>query len=252
VADQTELNAIWADRIRPAYQQVADQLRDLVLQGGLDPGQRLPVEAELTEMFGVSRSTVREALRVLSSQNLVRTVRGVGGGSFVTQPDASHVTVFLQASLGLLSGSDEVTLDELLEAREMLEVPATRLAAERATDHDRAELQACLEPTNGATDELGKARDLHSVIAAAAHNSLLAVMADAVFNVLKIRYLPDRVAVDLAPGIDSDHELIVTAIVAGDSDKAAAEMKHHLRSLRPVYQDQTADVSRPTTNQLGL
>ena len=141
-------------------------------------------------MFGVSRSTVREALRVLSAQNLVRTVRGVGGGSFVTQPDTGHVTEFLQASLGLLSGSDEVTLDELLEAREMLEVPAARLAAERATDVDRTELQACLTTPDGTDDELGKARDLHSIIAAAAHNSLLAVMADAVFNVLKIRYLP--------------------------------------------------------------
>ena len=252
MADQTEPSAIWAHRIRPAYQQVADQLREFVLKGGLQLGQRLPVEAELSEMFGVSRSTVREALRVLSAQNLVRTVRGVGGGSFVTQPDAGHVTEFLQASLGLLSGSDEVTLDELLEAREMLEVPAARLAAERATDVDRTELQACLTTPDGADDELGKARDLHSIIAAAAHNSLLAVMADAVFNVLKIRYLPDRVVVDLAPGIDGDHELIVAAIVAGDGDKAAATMRDHLRSFRPVYQDLKMDASRTITNQRAL
>jgi len=81
---------------------------------------------------------------------------------------------------------------------------------------------------------------------------LLAVMADAVFNVLKIRYLPDRVVVDLAPGIDGDHELIVAAIVAGDGDKAAATMRDHLRSFRPVYQDLKMDASRTITNQRAL
>ena len=92
---------------------------------------------------------------------------------------------------------------------------------------------------DGVGDGLGKARDTHSVIAAAAHNSLLAVMTDAVFNVLKIRYLPDQMDVDLALGIDSDHELVIGAVVAGDSDKAAAMMKDRLRSLRPAYRERT-------------
>ena len=67
-------------RVRPAYRQVADELRTQILAGALPAGTRLPNEAELGRAFGVSRSTAREALRVLSSQHLVETHRGVQGG----------------------------------------------------------------------------------------------------------------------------------------------------------------------------
>ena len=64
------------DRVRPAYQQVADQLLARVLDGSLAAGDRLPAEGELAVAFGVSRSTVREAFRVLASRDLITTVRG--------------------------------------------------------------------------------------------------------------------------------------------------------------------------------
>src|SRR5580692_10661470 len=69
-------------RIRPAYEQVADQLRELIVGGTLKQGERLPATPELASMFGVGRSTVREALRQLSSQNLINAVRGSKGGSY--------------------------------------------------------------------------------------------------------------------------------------------------------------------------
>ncbi|MFC3242253.1 winged helix-turn-helix domain-containing protein [Gordonia humi] len=68
-----------ADR-RPAYAVVADGLRDRILAGDLKPGTRLPVDADLRAEFGVGQSTVREAIRTLASENLVRTVRGATGG----------------------------------------------------------------------------------------------------------------------------------------------------------------------------
>src|ERR1051325_7951226 len=72
----------------PAYQLLADELRADITSGRLQPGERLPPEPELCVKTGVSRSTVREALRLLARQHLIVTTRGVTGGSFVSHPDA--------------------------------------------------------------------------------------------------------------------------------------------------------------------
>src|ERR1700746_1031571 len=97
-------------RVRKAYEQVADQLRELIMSGGLVPGQRLPNEAALATQFGVSRPTIREALRELSAMSLIQTTRGANGGSFVTVPSAAHISDFLSANFSLLSQSEHVSL----------------------------------------------------------------------------------------------------------------------------------------------
>ena len=127
-------------RVRRAYEQVADQLRALILAGDLVRGERLPNENMLAGDFGVSRATVREALRVLAAQNLITTAKGAGGGSYITRPTVDHISEFLRSSIALMTESHDLSLDELLEARDLLEVPAARLAAQRRHDHDIAAL----------------------------------------------------------------------------------------------------------------
>ena len=105
-------DALGVSRVRPAYQQVADQLLDLILSGSLSSGDRLPSEAELSGVFGVSRSTVREALRVLASRDLIHTLRGTTGGTFVSRVKFEQVSEYLEASLGLLTGSSDVSAPE--------------------------------------------------------------------------------------------------------------------------------------------
>src|SRR5262245_36778413 len=78
-------------KLRPAYLQVSEQLRELVLSGWLKAGERLPSEPELAAQFGTSRSTVREAIRILAADGLLTTVRGVNGGSFATPPTPARV-----------------------------------------------------------------------------------------------------------------------------------------------------------------
>ena len=73
-----------------AYEVVAEQLRSEILEGARAPGTRLSNEIVLAEELGVSRATVREALRLLGAENLIRTAKGAGGGSFVTVPSADH------------------------------------------------------------------------------------------------------------------------------------------------------------------
>ena len=123
-------------RIRTASDQVADQLAPLILEGKLPSGAKLPVEQELAKEFGVSRATIRAGLAGLASEGLLRTAKGVNGGRFVITPSPDRVSNTLGLAVTLLSQSNGVTLDDLLEVRMYLELPATRLAAQRRRDAD--------------------------------------------------------------------------------------------------------------------
>lgn len=235
--DPKHAEKLEVQRVLPAYQQVAEQLTTLVLAGDLIPGQRLPVESELAAEFGVSRSTVREALRTMSAQNLVVTMRGVAGGTFVVHPKPEEVSDYLEASIGLLSGSRTVTLDELLEARKLLELPAARLAADRRTSDDLEALEAALaDPGDVAAGHRFEGnRSFHAAVLTACGNALLLVMTAPVFGVLRTHVLRDLAPADFWHQVDRDHRAIADAIAARDGDRAAAEMAAHLDHLRGTY-----------------
>jgi len=217
----------------PAYLQVASAIRVMIINGDLAPGQRLPVEAELAVKYKVSRSTVREALRVISSQDLVQTVRGVNGGTFVKQQETAHVTDALEQGLGLLASTERVTVDELLEVREILEVPATRIAARRITPEMLRELERTVEhPDNEGFDHH---RQFHVTLIKAAGNRLLEVVTTPIFEVLRTRFLRDGAQDGFWDDVQHDHARIVAAIRANDAASAADEMLVHLRNLRSTY-----------------
>jgi GntR family transcriptional regulator, transcriptional repressor for pyruvate dehydrogenase complex len=223
--------------VRPAYQQVADKIRDGIVEGRLTPGERLPVESELTELFGVSRSTVREALRSLSSQHLVFTNRGVRGGTFVAYPDADNITRYLEASLSMLSSVEKVTVAELVEARRLLEVPACRLTAEHATREVLARLRACVgDPSAiaGPSNFEGH-REFHQAILKASGNGLLELMTYPIFTVLRNRFARQEASRDFWVAVEQDHVDILRAIESGDPDGAAAAMEAHLVRLGSMY-----------------
>ena len=238
--DHAALNhtALPVNKLRPAYQQVADQLRELILTGALATGDRLPTEAELTTNFGVSRSTVREALRLLASQGLITTLRGTTGGTFVAQVRADEVSQYLEASIGLMSGGDEMSVTEMLEARELLEVPVARLAAERREQSHLDALRAALEREKGSRGRGVKFlehRNFHKVISEAAGNGLLVMMIEPVFRVLQGRFLKPTVPEDFWAQVDCDHEEILEAIEKGDGAASAQAMQEHLHRLRGTY-----------------
>jgi GntR family transcriptional regulator, transcriptional repressor for pyruvate dehydrogenase complex len=226
-------------RIQPAYRQVADQLRSLILSGELQPGSRLPNETDLSNLFGVSRSTVREALRVLSSQGMLSTTRGVGGGSFVAHPDPEQITRYLETSLGLLSGTDEVSVRELTEVREMLEVPATALAAVRRSDDDLRALRVILEreqAVHASSDGYEEHRQFHQMILQASGNALLPVLTRPLFVTLRTRFLRDQAPAPFWDEVENDHAAIYERIADGDADAAADAMRDHLSSLARTYE----------------
>ena len=230
-----------------AYEQIADALQRRVVTGELEPGTRLPTEAELASDFGVSRATVREALRLLAAQNLIRTAKGATGGSYVTVPSAGHLSASLRSGIGLLADARDVSLDELLEARLLLEVPAARLAASRRREHDLERLRAAIpaQPLElGAQEQFAFNSDFHSVVLEASGNILLAIAAQPVFDVLQTRLVRSSLGSRFHRTINAHHRAIVAAIAAGDEDAAGLAMHDHVEYLRPFYEKAWRDLRK--------
>lgn len=241
MADAADIEADVSDapiqRVRKAYEQVHDQLRDLIVRGELPRGQRLPNEAVLARQFGVSRGTVREALRVLAAQNLIRTAKGAGGGSFVTLPTVDHVSEFLKANIALLNESQDVSAEEMLEARELLETFAAGRAAHRRTDMDLERLRGCIvEPGDvGSEQQFALNTLFHSAILDAAGNTLLRIAGQPIFGILQTNMRRQEIRTDTLGQVNEDHRHILGAIESGDSEEAERHMREHLAFLRETY-----------------
>jgi DNA-binding FadR family transcriptional regulator len=236
--DEHRIAGAPVQRVRKAYEQVHDQLRDLIMRGELARGQRLPNEAALAREFGVSRGTVREALRVLAAQTLIRTAKGAGGGSFVTLPTVDHISEFLKANISLLSESQDVSPEELLEARDLLEGWAARAAAERRTEAHLRRLRDCIiddEVKLGTEEQFTYNAAFHTGVLDAAQNTLVSIAAQPVFAVLQTNMRRSEISRETLHHINDDHREIVAAIDAADADEAERRMRSHVDFLRGTY-----------------
>ncbi|MCI2398536.1 GntR family transcriptional regulator [Aliiroseovarius subalbicans] len=162
---------------RDLSMQIAAAIRDAIVEGGLIVDQRLPSEAELCEQFGVSRPTVREALKRLAAQNLIRTQRGASGGAFVNRMSFEEAYGQQITTSTLLLSMNEVDFETACEARYALERACIALSAQRrSADHlatMRAEIHRQAQP--GLTDEAFCASDVafHRALVDGAMNPVL-------------------------------------------------------------------------------
>ena len=150
----------------------AGDLRRRILDGDLEPGVALPNERALAEAAGLSRTTVREALRILEVQGLIRIKTGRSGGAFVQKPGKEAVA----STVGLLIRGREIRMDSLLETRESIEPHCARLAAKYRTDEDLERLEAAnaaIAEEGSLADFLQANVDWHIGVAVASHNELL-------------------------------------------------------------------------------
>jgi len=193
----------------------------------------------LAREFGVSRATLREALRSLAAQDLIRTAKGAGGGSYVTLPSVAGVSSYLHSSISLMADANDVTLDDLLEARELLEVPAARIAAARRTPEELERLRETIpdEPLRlGTAEQFVYNQDFHSVVIDCCGNALLAIAAQPIFGVLQRNLARTRLGARFHRAINDQHRAIAAAIEAGDVEAAGGGMHEHLAYLRPYYE----------------
>ncbi|MHC9237173.1 FadR/GntR family transcriptional regulator [Pseudooceanicola sp. 502str34] len=218
--------------------QVADQLRAAIRDGQLKVDDRLPNEEDLAKHFGVSRPTIREALKILAAQNLIRSRRGPAGGTFVSRPDPQGLGEAIADAATLLVGTGDIDVEEMLTARAETEAVCCRLAATARTEADLAALRAevALQRDENLRDEDFCASDVrfHRALVQATHNQPLKLMMYAVIesfipvtNMLIYREHERRRSVDL-------HDQITEAIAAGEGARAAELMGRHLEGMRDL------------------
>lgn len=222
--------------------RIEQEIREQIENGALQIGERLPSEAELATRHGVARNTVREALKSLAGQGLLEVKVGARGGTFVGRPSAVSVSNSLRTALSLMAGTD-VSVANLLQTREILEVPAAEIAALHRTDAELTALRATLfDPYRVEPDRVfGCTGGFHLGILQATHNPLLALVAEPVFRVLEERFLRDRAPVRMWVEVDRDHREILDCLDRRDQAGAREAMRAHLRAARRRYYQDMAE-----------
>ena len=204
------------------YQLVADRLMAEIVAGGLAEGDPVPSEKELSERYGVGRSSVREGLRMLESQGVIELS---GRGTYAVGSRQGAIARALRTLLTL----GEATLLELHDLRRSIEVEVGAQAALRRTEADIAALEAALAEMAATRHNLPHALDadlaFHLAMARASHNGALIAAITGVREVLR-GLIAERV-IDLDEALHQ-HRDILDQIIRGDADKARASVATHM------------------------
>ena len=230
-----------SSRVRKAAEVIAETLRGQIARGELSAGDGLPGEAELMGRFGVSRPTLREALRVLEAQSLITVARGARGGARVQVPDgrlaAEHVALLLQVQ--------GATLADVYEARLFIEPGAARLAAERAPRQAANALRVLIAAEEQAVED----PDEFSRAAIAFQERLVEVSGNRTLA-LVIRLLHDLVEMQRRAGVARNvryreraavrrrvlaaHRTLADLIASGQGARAAEHWRQFLRGVAEI------------------
>ncbi len=205
--------------------KVADLIVEDVMALGWPVGEVLGSETDLLERYHVSRAVFREAVRLVEHQQVARTRRGPGGGLVVSEPTVGAVGDAVVLYLHRV----DATLDEIFEARIVLEELACQLAAERTDESDLAALRRFAEGEPVAPG--GDPRGLHALVAGISRNAGLALFVD-VFNQVAQLYSPDwqKLGPAIAGETEHAHAKIAEALMAGDPSLARNRMRKHLQA----------------------
>ena len=208
---------------------IVEQIRLLMRQGQLKPGDRLPPERDLCERFGVSRVTVREALRMLESAGLVEIRVGARGGAFVTAPSSNRVGEGLTDLLTL----SVISAANVTEVRLILEVGIVPLVCERATEEDLADLRKICERSEQALRERNYTMDMslefHTRVAAAAHNPAVSMLVESFRGpILMSLEQAKSAAPEMGKLGTQEHERFIEAVGRRDAEAATTIMAQHL------------------------
>lgn len=220
--------------LRPR-EQVEERIRVAILSGELKTGDVLPPEAELARQFSVSRTTVREALRSLTTQGLIYKVPGSRGGNFVQLIDHHSLGSAVIDSVHKLLTLGSIEFTEVAEVRQYLEIPAVRLAAANRSPEDLERLRDIVRRQKTASVDDPEVPTLderfHTLIAQASGNRVLASFVSALHHETEpVHYL------DLSPDVGRatvrQHKAIVDAIAGQNADAAEDAIVRHLTYLR--------------------
>ncbi|WP_372349764.1 FadR/GntR family transcriptional regulator [Streptomyces sp. KL116D] len=222
-------------RVPKAADLVSRHLRKQIVQGELEPGAALPPESALMEQFGISRPTLREALRILESENLIMIHRGAHGGARITAPNADVAARYA----GLILEYRGVQVGDVYSASATLEAPCARRLAGAHDASDIARLRTAVDHEAAMMDDpmaLVEAQDaFHALLVELGGGETLHLLDE------MLRYIVDRAnAANVAEGIDSPehhaqarkghraHVRLVDLIEAGKGEEAEKLWHRHI------------------------
>ena len=212
-----------------ASSAIVDQIRTAILGGRLKQGERLPPERELAAQFGVSRVTVRDALRSLEATGLVEIRVGARGGAFVRSPSKERVG---EGILDYLTMSS-VTSEDVTELRMVLELGIIPLVCERATEEDIEDLLALChrarEALAAGTYDMSMSVEFHTRVAHAAHNGAIELLLPSLQGPLLMSLEEaQQVAPEMGRKGTQEHLAFVEAVRDREVDEAVRIMRAHL------------------------
>jgi GntR family transcriptional repressor for pyruvate dehydrogenase complex len=229
-------------QVPKASEVLANELRESILSGRFPEGTALPTERDMVIQTQMSRTTVREALRILEVQGLVRIKTGRSGGAFVQRPDGDSVA----NTVNLLIRGRQIRMAALLETREGVEPVCARLAAKYRTDEDLDRLEAANVAigADGPIEGFLQANvDWHVAVATASHNELLtgfmAALSRAIYESTDNRAFVDA---EVRRTTVLAHRRITDAIRDGNIDAALRRMTRHVHA----YAEAVAGVENRT------
>ncbi len=241
------------------HELVLQRIEEQIVAGNLRVGDRLPAERDLAAQLGVSRSSIREAVRILEAQGVLTSGVGTGpdAGTVVSALSAEALTRVLRLHLALSS----FDLAELVEARVTLERSSARLAAVGASERDLAVLDGLLEQMADAALSREAFNDLdtafHVELARASHNRLVSDVTVALRNSLRsdIHVAFDRLDdwPAVRTGLVADHTAIADALRARDPEAAAERVERHIRgfAVHLLPDADPPDAHQPDAHQPG-
>ncbi len=217
-----------------AAELVAAELRRQIIRGELAQGDALPTESELMVRFGVSRPTLREAFRVLESENLIAIRRGARGGARVQPPDREVAARYAAFTLEYRG----VTLRDVYDARTALEVPSVGKLALDRTDADLDVLESALSDQEAAARDSRESirlhGDFHTLLVRLAGNQTLTLLNEMLHDIVQVANASFQPATDSAvqqarESTDKTHRLLVKYIRARDQRRAEELWRRHLQ-----------------------
>jgi hypothetical protein len=210
---------------------LAELLREKILSGKIIEGVNLPNERELGEKSGLSRSSVREALRVLEGEGLIAKRVGRNGGSAVVRPTSETI----ERSVRMFIRGQGIRLEAVLEARSAIEPSSAQFAAMHRTEEDMLALEAChvklqLASKAGDLSAYTKANlEWHVQVVSASHNELLMAFISAISqSVFVATELEGFNSLEVRNAVISAHRKVMDAIRAQDGEAAARRMGRHM------------------------
>ncbi|WP_281844137.1 FadR/GntR family transcriptional regulator [Sinisalibacter aestuarii] len=234
---------------RPA--RVAEEIKDWIVQEHFSAGDRLPSEPDLIERFGMAKGTIREAMRILEAQGLVKSRTGPGGGTFVHEVSKERA----RALLGNYFYFKDLTIKDIYQLRRVLEPELAASLAGTLSDDVLEQLREIVGEYSEPASTIDEEREqhvaslrFHALLAEQADNALLGFLIDFMVNMLSdltvYRKLYEPPNVELWQRGAAFHLELIDALRLGDADTARLVMRDHMETAQKLMEGQEAEMQR--------